>query len=75
MATTIVPFQTPHRPIYGIISDIPDRPEVPAGGNLKQSLISLGANTFANLLDKAEIKDALINKGPFTIFAPNEAAF
>ena len=68
-------YQTPHRPIYGVISDIPDKPELPLGGNLKQNLISLGANTFANLLEKSEIKDALISKGSFTIFVPTEAAF
>ena len=71
----MVCFQTPHRPVYGIISDVPDRTEIPSGGSLKQSLIALGANTFANLLEKADIKDGLISRGTFTIFAPTEAAF
>ncbi len=35
----------------------------------------LGANTLADMLERAELTDALKARGPFTIFAPTDEAF
>ena len=44
-------------------------------GNLVEELAAIGASTLIDLAVKAGLADTLTGDGPFTIFAPTNAAF
>merc|ERR1711878_36414 len=44
-------------------------------GNIAEELILAGSTTLADLVVKAGLADTLSNSGPFTVFAPDNAAF
>ena len=43
--------------------------------DIPEQLRLLGSNILADLIERADLTDALQSRGPFTVFAPTDAAF
>ena len=43
--------------------------------DIPEQLRLLGSNILADLIERADLTDALESRGPFTVFAPTDAAF
>merc|ERR1719478_740256 len=59
----------------GVIHII-DTVQLPAQNNIVQTAVQAGSfTTLAAALNKAKLDDTLMGAGPFTVFAPTDAAF